>query len=263
MKFIYWNTKNTISLDYVIDILNEENPDLFFLSEIDEKLLEEEQHIFNGFGYQYFPNPGCERVKVIRKNDFSVELSLQTKYYTVVKSEENDLHIISVHLPSLMFQNFDSLKEFIRDFRTNIDAEIGFSLEERILIIGDFNVNPFEKPMIDFDGFLATNSVNSRNEITHLGKTKQLYFNPTWQLYSRLHFPGTKHFKRPTGASYDILEFHYLDQVVISQKLRDDLQKDHICVVEETSNFVYLNKAKNSIEKSDHLALIYNITLKN
>lgn len=261
MKCIYWNTRNMTTLDWVIDLINQEHPEFFFLSEISEETIESEQDKINEIGYQYFPNPGCERVKIICKQDISVELGLQTRYYTAIKTE-SEINLIAVHLPSLMFQNFDSLKEFIRDFRTNIDAEIGTSLDERILIIGDFNVNPFEKPMIDFDGFLASNSTNSRPEITHLGKTKQLYFNPTWQLYNRVHFPGTKHFKRPTGSSYDILEFHYLDQVVISQKLKVDKSDDQIYVIEETDKFDYLNKTKNTIQNSDHLPLIYNITLK-
>ena len=115
--------------------------------------------------------------------------------------------------------------------------------------------------MIDFDGFVATNSTKARNKVTHLGKTKSTYYNPTWQLYSRTHFPGTKYFRRPSGGSFDILEFHLLDQVVVSQYLKDATIFDRIDVIENTPKLSYFNRDLNSIEGSDHLPLLYEFKL--
>src|SRR5690606_11667098 len=142
-------------------------------------------------------------VSILIRKGLNVDLGIQNKYYTNIKIPNLNLDVISLHLPSQMFQHFDALKEFIRDFRIDVDVNIGVPDEKRILLIGDFNVSPFEKPMIDFDGFSATNSINSRTAITHLGKQKALYYNPTWKLSTNTHFPGTKHFKRPSGSSYD------------------------------------------------------------
>jgi len=257
MKCIYWNTKNISEIDRVIEIATQENPDLIFLSETSIELLNVNSDQLDKIGYEYFPNPGCERVIILKRKVIDIELGLQTRYYTSLKITGINTHIISVHLPSQMFQHMDALKEFIRDFRTNIDSEIGSSLTERILIIGDFNVSPFDKAMIDFDGFVATNSINARSEITHLGKNRSTYYNPTWQLYSRNYFPGTKHFKRPSGSSYDVLEFHYLDQVVISQRLRQDMATDNIEIIENAESHSFFDKTKNMIEGSDHSPIMY------
>ena len=257
MKCIYWNTNDIKAFDRIEDLLNHKSPDLLFLSEIKSSFIEVNHSTLLKLGYEYYENPGCDRVSIIKKVDLPTELKLQNYYYTVIRIINTDTFFVSIHLPSQMFQHMKALKEFIRDFRNDIDIEIGSSLEKKIVVIGDFNVNPHEDPMIDFDGFLATNSTNSRKTITHLGKKRATYYNPTWQLYSRKQFPGTKAFNRPSGSSYDILEYHYLDQVVISQYLLSNILNDTIEVIEKTDNFIFYNDGKNKIIGSDHLPLLY------
>jgi exonuclease III len=262
MTIIYWNTKEVANLDRIADILNDRQPDFIFLSEIKRDVIENNSALLKNLGYEYFENPGCKRVAIIKKSSLQVELKMQNYYYTAVKESSFGIHIISLHLPSQMFQHMKALKEFIRDFRNTIDIEIGSSLEKKIIVIGDFNINPHEDPMIDFDGFLATNSVKSRHTIKHLKKIRTTYYNPTWQLYSRKHFPGTKAFNRPSGSSYDILEHHFLDQVVISQYLLSNISNDSIEVIEKTKNFIFFDDANNSIVGSDHLPLLYQFKIK-
>lgn len=257
MKILYWNIKQNENINYITELLSQELPDLFFLAEINKDILQESKK-FNDIGYEFFENPGCERITILKKIKLTSNLGLQSRYYTSIEIPSVDLIVISVHLPSQMFQHMKALKEFIRDFRSTIDSEYGSSIESRILVIGDFNVNPFEEPMIDFDGFSASNSRRSRSIAKSINNNEKiLYYNPTWQLYSRTDFPGTKYFRRPSGSSYDILEHHYLDQVVISQKLRDEIIKERIDVIEITETLSFFNKEKNIIEGSDHLPLLY------
>lgn len=259
MKIIYWNTKKAEDLNRILELLIQESPNILFLAEVTPDLLtqkENEQKLKNA-GYEYFENPGCERIQIISRIDLNINLSIQNKYYTSIKVDDISTYIISVHLPSQMFQHIDGLKKVIRNLRNTIDLSLGNSLEKRILFIGDFNVNPFEKPMIDFDGFAATNSINYRKKITHLGESLNPYYNVTWRLYSREYFPGTKFFQRPSASSFDILEFHYLDQVIISHKLKEELMKDQISIIEKTENFSFFDIDKNRIEGSDHSPIMY------
>lgn len=261
MTFLYWNTNNISSLNQIIDICKSESPCLFFLSEIDEELLERNKDLLDEINYTFLPNPGSDRVKIITKNNLKIELGLQNKYYTIVTLPELDISVVSIHLPSQMFQHMDALKRFIRDFRKDIDESIGSPIDERIIVIGDFNVNPFEKPMIDFDGFSATNSINTRVKATHLGNLQTFYYNPTWKLYSNNDFPGTKYFKRPSGSSYDVIEHHFLDQVVISTKLLNEISSEEIKTIEQTPKYIFKEKGSNIINESDHLPLSYEIKL--
>lgn len=257
MKCIFWNIGEPLNFSAVIDILKYEIPDMFFLAEMPQEKIVQFESDLKSIGFEYFLNPGCTRITIIKKIVFNVNLARQATYYSCVKEITNKVYVIAVHLPSQMYQSIDGLKSFFRRFRSEIDSEIGDSLTENILIIGDFNVSPFEKPMIDFDGFSASNSVNLRNEAVHLSERKSLYYNPTWLLYGTNHFPGTKYFKRPSASSFDILEHHFLDQVLLSYQLRKNIQFEKIRILEKTNNFVFFNAKKNKICLSDHLPLIY------
>lgn len=259
MKFIYWNKKKIDAFNRIIDIVQKEKPSLFFLSEFnleyfggkESKLLEQ--------GYELYDNPGCKRVSILKRVGFEVELSLQNKYYTTVRIKKDNLYVVSLHLPSQMWQSMASLKEYLRDLRFALDEEIGSSADTKILLIGDFNVNPYESPMIDYDGFVSTNSTKAKHTISYNGKSRTTYYNPTWELYSRTNFPGTKQFSRPSASSYDVLEFHFLDQVVISQKLLMSIAEHKIDIIEETENYTFFNHVSNKIEGSDHLPITYKI----
>ncbi|SFT15812.1 Exonuclease III [Sphingobacterium wenxiniae] len=257
MKLIYWNSKKQSDFKTIECILGEENPDILFLSESNKNLFEDNKFYLELIDYEHFENPGCQRVIILKKKNLKLSLAIQSPFYTSVKCLDNNIFIISVHLPSQMFQHMDGLKSHIRLFRQDIDSLIGDSSKVDIIVIGDFNVNPFEKPMIDFDGFAASNSVNLRKKITHLQNTKELYYNPTWKLYRENSFPGTKYFRRPSASAYDVLEHHFLDQVVVSYSLSQKIIEEKIKVLEETTTKVFFDKMTSSILESDHLPLIY------
>jgi hypothetical protein len=93
------------------------------------------------------------------------------------------------------------------------------------------------------------------------GHKRATYYNPTWQLYIKKSFPGTIYYPRPSGASYDGLEFHFLDQVIMSQKLMEDIVDEKIDTISETPNFSFLDKKSNRVAVSDHLPLIFEFKL--
>lgn len=261
MKLLYWNTKNLTDFKFINDLLEFCNPDFMFLSELDKKIIEDNEIALDKIEYEYYPNPGCSRIIILKKKKLKCNLGIQTNYYTTLYVPDFDIHISSVHLPSQMFNSYDGLKNFLRNMRINIDTKIGQSNDTKILIIGDFNVNPFEKPMIDFDGFSATNTKNFRNKVTNLTDEKTLYYNPTWILYSNNNFPGTKYFARPSGSSFDILEHHFLDQVILSKKLLQSIKNEDIKLIYKTNINEYFDPIKNSIKISDHIPLQYQLTL--
>ncbi len=261
MKFIYWNSKKHNDISTILEILIQESPDILFLAETDESLVTSHISDLKLNNYEHFENPGCTRIVIIKKISLKLSLSRQDTYYSALKDHLNDVTIISVHLPSQMFQHIDALKSFIRDFRNEIDNEFGDSLDKNILLIGDFNINPYEKPMIDFDGFSASNSKNLRKEVVHLKAKKSLYYNPTWTLYTKNHFPGTKYYRRPSGSAFDILEHHFLDQVIMSYSMSKKIAYESIDVLEKTKTKIFFNTTSNEVILSDHLPLIYEYKL--
>lgn len=257
MKLMYWNTNGFIDFKTFNELLVEYAPDILFTSETSEELINNFKDEFDKIGYINQENPGCERVKIFARKNLYCELGIQNKFYTSIIV--NNITIISVHLPSQMFHHLESLRDYLRKFRNKIDSEIGNSSEKSILIIGDLNVNPYEPALINFDGFMATNSIKARGKIKTIDSedAREPYYNPSWRLYSNNMFPGTKKFPRPSGSSYDIIEFHLLDQVLISNKLKDSIEEDKIEIITSTSSYKLLNEQYNRVDYSDHLPLFY------
>ena len=251
MTYTYWNTNKINAIEMIIEIALKEDTDIFFLSEFNSDQLESGCNVLKDNGYEVLNNPGCKRIIIIKKVGIELQLSLQNSYYSVVLDENSGIYVVSLHLPSQMWQSLDSLKEFMRDLRVNLDNELGASSETKIILIGDFNVNPYESPMTHYDGFVATNSPKAKHTINHLGKSRTTYYNPTWQLYNRKNFPGTKQFSRPSPTSYDVIEFHYLDQVLISQKMLESIDEESVSIIEFTENFVFFDIERNIIQESD------------
>lgn len=261
MKFVYWNSKKHAEFSTISDILTDVSPDVLFLAETEEQLIVSNYSLLAASGFEHFENPGCDRIIVIKKTTTILNLSKQAHYYSALKDPVNDVTIVSVHLPSQMYQPMDGLKSHLRDFRQEVDEEFGSSLEKNILLIGDFNINPFEKPMIDFDGFSASNSRNLRKEAVHLRKRKALYYNPTWTLYSNNIFPGTMYYQRPSASAFDVLEHHFLDQVVMSYSMSKRIAHESISILENTVSSIFFDAKSNTVQHSDHLPLTYEYKL--
>ena len=164
-------------------------------------------------------------------------------------------------MPSQMAYNLDALKYNISEFKFEFENHIGNSNEKNILIIGDFNVNPFESPMVNYDGMSATNTTRFNVIKKFRGRDNHIYYNPTWKLYLDNEFPGTFLKKRPSNSVFDVIDHHYLDQVILSFKLKENLISENINTLKKTPEYEFCDSIRNKILISDHLPLKYEFEL--
>jgi len=264
MKLIFWNTKLCNEFDVIKSILTSETPDLLFLAEFDQNLLLSNLFTLNSIDYEHYLNPGCDKIIIIKKKNLvNIELSLQHKDYSALYFKKINLYIISLHMPSQMSYNLDALKYNISEFKFEFENYIGNSVEKNILLIGDFNVNPFESPIVHFDGLSATNTRNFNVIKTFRSKQKYIYYNPTWKLYTDNDFPGTFVKKRPSGSVFDVIDHHYLDQVILSYRLKENLISEEIKTLKKTEEYTFCDIRRNKVLLSDHLPLKYVFEIKN
>ena len=62
MTSIFWNTNNISTFTEIESLLTHYSPDLLFLSEISDELIENNKNNLTKLGFEHFENPGCERV---------------------------------------------------------------------------------------------------------------------------------------------------------------------------------------------------------
>ncbi|MDR4954008.1 hypothetical protein REB14_17650 [Chryseobacterium sp. ES2] len=262
MKLIFWNTKKINNFRIIMSILNDESPDFLFLAEFNYNELNPYISELNSINYEHFLNPGCDKILIIKKKEIvDIDLSLQHTDYSAIYIKSIDIYIISVHMPSQLNYGLDALKHNLSEFKFQFENHIGNSEQKSILLIGDFNVNPFESPIVNYDGLSATNTTNFSAIKVFRGQENHIYYNPTWKLYTNINFPGTFRKTRPSNSSFDVIDHHYLDQVIISHKFLKRINNEQINTVLQTTEFNIFDLTLNKIIHSDHLPIKYEFQL--
>lgn len=265
MKLLFWNLQNNHVVEEVSELISESRCDICALCEATEGIVDDivsRMAVNFNMSYEYYPTPGCDRIKIIIKNnDYGYDLLNQNRYFSLIKINRGGESIISgfVHFPSKLHYTLNDLRRISEKLRNQLYVEEVRHTIDGSLLIGDFNVDPFEMPMISFDGMGATNGVDCsrRISVTKTGETAKLFYNPMWTLYSLYKDrPGTHRYLR-TGE--DIVSWHFLDQVLIRPSLIDRFNFDSLRLVDRTQNYSFVNDNSFPV-LSDHLPLVCDLT---
>lgn len=172
------------------------------------------------------------------------------------------LLIVGVHLPSKLFQReFDQPSEAQRLIRRIEEAEnlVG---HHQTVVLGDFNMNPFEPGMVNSDGLhgvmdrrIAAKSARQVN-----GESRRYFYNPMWKPMgdNSENAPGT--FFRGTG-SYVHYFWHTFDQVLLRPSLLDSFREEELRVVKAIGQRSLLMPNRPGIDSSisDHLPILFKL----
>lgn len=260
MKFLFWNIQKKPLVKEVAELIIESGSNICAFAEMSDETHEEIIIVLkNKYGVEGFlrHTPGCNRIKIIiiGKNN-EIELLNQHQYYSLVKTcnRENNLIIAFVHFPSKLYCSLNDLRAISEKLSKQVTLEEDNNSIVDSLLIGDFNVDPFEMPLISFSGLSATNGLvcSKREQVTRLGEKSKLFYNPMWTLYSNYKDrPGSHKYSR---LGEDVVSWHFLDQVLIRPALIDSFKFESLKLLEGTENYNYLNKSR-APSLSDHLPL--------
>lgn len=123
------------------------------------------------------------------------------------------------------------------------------------IIAGDFNMNPFEKGMLQGGAFHAFPTINEAKKISHIldDEEYKMFYNPMWKYFDKNNGVLGTYFTRPTH-SYG-LYYNIFDQVIYRPSLIEHIESVDIKTKIGVKNLVDLNK----ILISDHLPLFYKV----
>jgi hypothetical protein len=266
MKFLFWNIQKNSLINEIVELIKESNCSVYAFAESTDQIIEEViKTLVSEFNIEchLFPNPGCDKIKIVVVGQIeNISLLNQSKHYSLIKiSKKNDELIIGfVHFPSKLHHTLEQLRRISEKFRTQILAEEQSHATNNSMVMGDFNVDPFEMPMVAFHGMAATNGIacSQRELVTCDGEENRLFYNPMWTLYSSYRDrPGSHRYIR-TGE--DVVSWHFLDQVLIRSTLINRFKFESLSLIKNTTNFNYLN-SNHTPNLSDHLPLMCEIDI--
>lgn len=184
-----------------------------------------------------------------------------------------EIILVGLHLPSAMSMNEVDRASLSAEWnRTIAEAESGRG-HLRTLVVGDFNMNPFEQGMIQYNGFNATmcRQIAKRKSRKVQDRTFNFFYNPMWNFLgdNREGPPGTYYY---SGSTPSALFWHVLDQVIIRPEIIDIFPQESLKVITQTGNSNILDSQGRPINNviklldkngrptpSDHLPIVFSL----
>lgn len=263
MKYIFWNTHKNKDINiYLEKMILEYQPDFIGLVEYSSngKSLVDRLSA-HGSKYTYITSI-ASRCHIIWRGDIKEIVHCSDhSYYTVKKVPFGKVWqiIVVVHFPSKRNYDPETNAEIFRDIKKDINKAKEIGSINKVIIMGDFNMNPFDTPMIEATSIQAISSreiVLRKKNRKYKEKERELYYNPMW------NFLGDE--KKPTGSFYyatsenKAMYWNTLDQFIVNAELADCVLLDKIKFIDVVNGEVLMDE-KGKPLVSDHFALYFEI----
>ena len=265
--FMFWNTKGrplydqigTICQDYDVDIAIFAEPKLATIP-----LLE----ALNPTGPRYFselPSIGS-RIQFFTRYPLEwIEPRYDGPHASIRLLKHplgGELLIVAVHLPSKLHQKDEDQEFHIRNLSDAIAEQESHIGHHRTLVMGDFNMDPFENGMIVADGLHAVMDKNIASIVTRRvgGKSYRIFYNPMW---SRLGDDsvgpcGTYYYNNSSASNYF---WHTFDQILIRSDLLQNFDHSGLHVVTHVADQEFLTSGRIDERFSDHLPIVLRLNI--
>jgi exonuclease III len=267
LTFLFWNTNNNSSFIPVKNIIEQHDVDVIILAECGFKT-QELVVALNENQPLYFDENGlaqCEKIRIITKFNpkFLVPI-LENKRYSIRKLSLpllDSILITGIHLPDK--RNNDSNNQLLtsRSLYNDIVKMEFAHQNDKTIIIGDFNMNPFEDGMISVNGLNAVMSENIAKSGSRIIQEREFkyFYNPMWSFYGDLgnNVTGSYFYRKN-----DNLPWNVFDQVLLRPALIPNFDKDSLIFLDSIEDESLLSKNGYPDKRfSDHLPIIFKLKL--
>lgn len=265
MNFIFWNTKNTDRTAEIVDLFLENECDIAIFAEYnsDDKsilssLLKNNQPCF------FLPNIGCESIKILtnkKLSDFSIRFETDRFSIREIKSSDCIPTLLClVHLPSKLYMSNEDQKTVACYLKHDVENAEAAAKHENTIIVGDFNMNPFDSGMFFADALhsVPCKVIAKKEHRVLSGRKHKFFYNPSWNLLGdRNASPGTYYLR--TG-SYSRMHWNVLDQVIMRPCISTRYIDGSLRIIPATQSTTLIDDQKKPY-LSDHFPIAFSIDL--
>ena len=266
INIAFWNTHNNDNIDLALEeFMLENHIDIMALCEYSGNATQLSMApLLIRKGYKVAPRiAGNENMPILYSTESVSHKSIITdeERYSIHEFmiREYEFIFCFVHLPSKLFGDNELQCDInARLIVSDIQEQEQREGHKRTVIIGDFNLDPYEKTILWADAFHAYPDVTDVKRRKIQNTFFDSFYNPSWNLYGDKESPpGTYYYRRP-GISP---QWHIFDQVLMRHEVVPFFDKESLRIVTSTTNhsFADENGRPNKEQYSDHFPIIFSI----
>ena len=262
MNLLFWNTGRREPLDELIALVKTLRVDVLILAECPLSAVEILERLNTGSHAVYhLPFNPADRftfVVAVPPNRFGPvydDSGLSIRH--VQPPLGRDFLLAALHLPSKLFLSDDDQAVLVPRASQEIERAEHKVGHRRTVVVGDFNMNPFESGLINSEGFHAVmaRSIAAKERRTVRGVDRRYFYNPMWSLLGDCSPgpPGTYYYP---SSSPQAFFWNTFDQVLLRPALAASFAPGDVRVIDSIGSRSLLTSAgipDSSI--SDHLPL--------
>jgi hypothetical protein len=264
IRILFWNTKGKNLDDAISCLVSDLEVNVILLAESPTNPAFLASSLRASVDSRFFAPIHIKNKFVCAANDESLSLNeLVSEEHFSLRRFIHDSHssvLVTIHAIDAINHDLEHRSAQAQVVLTEIKSLLNSYQSDRVVIIGDFNVNPFDRcmtlPMV-FNAMM-TRSCTKNGRRQYQRKKYDLYYNPMWSFFGDLS-------NGPSGTFYytgsrGIFGWNMLDQVILHHSLASYFHS--VKIVDSTTN---LNLADargrpNDNCYSDHFPIL--ITLK-
>ena len=254
MKIAFWNIKQNKNLDYVVKLIDSVCPDVLFLAESSPEMVELLQDRYKTLGPGISSEPKIYGFIVSKNLKGSLIREYKDRLFLYQLTWQEEFFSLGVvHLPSKLYKSTaaqsEQVAKYVREIRM-FEEELQ---HKNTILIGDFNMNPFEPGMVLASLFnsVCSPAIALKQKRTIDGEDYDYFFNPSWKNYAGVgnDVYGTYYYH---ACGTDEFHWNNLDQVLIRPSILQQYDPEFF-VLHDVLEFD-LRKRNNGI--SDHYPIL-------
>ncbi len=275
IPFLFWNLDKRPLQESVANLAAAHDLCIVILAEcdIEPETMITEFSAKGMSGFQYADTPGSAGSDIriftrLPKVELRPVLDDPNKHLTLrrmVFSHVPDLLLVVVHLQSKINWSEDDQTHGAFELSKTILEQENFFSHRRTLLVGDLNMNPFEKGIVGSSGLHAVMTKGiAKNESRMIDARQHFFFyNPMWRFFGeRSDGPPGTHYYSASGRPVSFF-WNIYDQVMVRPALMNAL--DEVRILDRIGNVALLDEDGFPDDKvgSDHLPLLFTLNLLN
>ena len=186
-------------------------------------------------------------IRVLARNGIDIIPFKEENHYSIYKIKKNsrvDCLLVVVHLLSKKSKSneaqYNRANHIARELN-KYEQEIFKSMEKRTIIVGDFNMQPYEAGICSGYGFNATMSANHAAKITREvdGEIVYFYYNPMWSLMGANKLVQGTYYNSSDKDDHAIYWYSF-DSVLLRPCYIEKFSWNYFEIVEKTKKYNFV-----------------------